>query len=248
MDEREESRRLELFEELNETGSIDIRNQLVESYAPLAEFFANRYKRNATDPEDLRQVAQLALVKAVDRFDPSFGVRFSTFAGQTINGELKRYFRDHTWSVRVSRTLQETALEVRNAADAMAVSAGRFPTVQELAERTGYETDVIVQALDVRSAQRANSLDERLGDEPKSATVGNSLGVEDCNFDRTEVKLTMASLLEQLDERDRRIVEMRFYQELTQQEIADELGMSQMHVSRLLRSVLETLRNRYQQR
>lgn len=245
MAERDEARRRQLFEELAETGSIETRNELVESYGPLAEYFANRYKQQSDDPEDLRQVAHLALVKAVDRFDHTMGVNFSTFAGRTIDGELKRYFRDRTWSVRVPRSLQEQALEVRNLVDAMTAENNRAPTVDQLAERTGYGTDTIVQALDVQTAQRAHSIDRPAGDEG-GATVAATLGEEDRSFERTEVRLAMESLMEGLSERDRRIVELRFFHEMTQQQIAEELDISQMHVSRLLRSTVETLRARYQ--
>lgn len=247
MDERDEARRLQLFEELAETGSIEVRNELVESYAPLAEFFANRYRRRSGDDEDIRQVAQLALVKAVDRFDPSLGVQFSTFAGKTIDGELKRYFRDRTWSVRVPRSLQETAVEIRRLADEMATEHGRPPTVPELAERSGHDVDVVLRALDVQSARTAGSIDQPIGgsSDEGAASVAATLGGEDDNFDRTEIKLSMRRLLENLDERDRQIVEMRFYEELTQQEIADRMGISQMHVSRLLRAALAQLREIY---
>ena len=245
MAERDEARRQELFAELAETGSVETRNELVESYAPLAEFFAHRYRKQATDPEDLRQVAHLALVKAVDRFDPEVGVNFSTFAGRTIDGELKRYFRDRTWSVRVPRSLQETSVEVRALIDTLTAENNRSPTVAELAERTGYGTDVIVQALDVQTAQRAKSLDAPTGDRHEGATVSATIGDVDHSFHRTELQLTMRTLLDDLDDRDREIIELRFFHDMTQQQIADRLGISQMHVSRLLRSAIEMLRSRY---
>ncbi|MGF1595487.1 MAG: SigB/SigF/SigG family RNA polymerase sigma factor [Acidimicrobiales bacterium] len=244
MAERDEQRRRELFEELASTGSVEIRNELVESYAPLAEFFANRYKQRATDNDDLRQVAQLALVKAVDRFDPAQGAAFSTFAGRTIDGELKRHFRDRTWAVRVPRGLQEAALEVRNAADELALGNGRAPTVEELAEHTGYETDMVLQALDVRSAQRAASIDRPADDDEGANPIATTLGVTDANFGRTEAGLAVRALMAELPKRERRIVELRFYGELTQQQIADRMGISQMHVSRLLRAALEAMRER----
>lgn len=245
MAERDESRRRELFLQLAETGSVETRNELVESYAPLAEFFANRYRKQTNDPEDLRQVAQLALVKAVDRFDPEVGVNFSTFAGRTIDGELKRYFRDRTWSVRVPRGLQEIAVEVRALIETLTAENNRSPTVADLAERSGYDTDVIVQALDVHTAQHAKSIDAPSGPGPDSASVSASIGEVDASFHSTELRLTMRDLLDDLDERDREIVELRFFEEMTQQQIADRLDISQMHVSRLLRAAVETLRSRY---
>ncbi len=242
MADRDEGRRRELFAELASTGSVEARNELVESYAPLAEFFAKRYKKRVAEHEDLRQVAHLALVKAVDRFDPDVGVAFSTFAGRTIDGELKRYFRDKSWIVRVPRSLQEAALEVRDAADRLAIENGRPATIDDLVEQTGYESDVVIQALDVQSAQQAKSIDQPSGGTTDGVTIGAALGDDDASYERTDVKLAMRNLLEALPAREREIVELRFYGDLTQQQIADRLGVSQMHVSRLLRGALRTLR------
>ena len=242
MPERDEARRRELFEELAETGSAEAREELVISYAPLAEYFANRYKRGASDHEDLRQVAQEALIKAIDRFDLTQGASFSTFAGRTIDGELKRYFRDKTWAVRVPRSLQEAGLAVRNAADELALVHGRPATVPELAERTGLDSDVVIQALDVQSAAHASSIDKPAAGNGEGQSVADLLGSVDVNLERAETGMTIRTLLERLPDRERRIVELRFYGEKTQQEIADEIGISQMHVSRLLRRALTMLR------
>lgn len=242
MPERDEERRRQLFEELAETGSTEAREELVVSYAPLAEFFANRYKRGASDHEDLRQVAQLALIKAIDRFDVNQGASFSTFAGRTIDGELKRYFRDKTWAVRVPRSLQEAGLAVRNAADELALEHGRPANVGELAARTGLDSDVVVQALDVQSAAQAASIDKPAAGDGDGQAVSDLLGSVDSNLERAETSMTIRAVLETLPERERRIVELRFYGEKTQQEIADEIGISQMHVSRLLRRALTLLR------
>ena len=243
MAERDEQRRRELFEQLAATGSADARNELVESYAPLAEYFANRYKNRTDDHDDLRQVAHLALVKAVDRFDPDVGVAFSTFAGRTIDGELKRHFRDRSWAVRVPRSLQEAALAVRAAADELTMSKGAAPTVDELVERTGYDAEVVIQALDVRTAMQAQSIDRPGGgDGDEGRAVSAVLGEHDPELERAEVTMAMRTLIATLPERERTIVELRFYGELTQQQIADRLGISQMHVSRLLRGALMTLR------
>ena len=242
MAERDDQHREALFAELVRTGSVDARNELVDSYAPLAEYFANRYRREGVDHEDIRQVAKLALVRAVDRFDPSIGVAFSTFAGRTIDGELKRHFRDRSWAVKVPRSLQEAALAVRQAADEIAVERGRAASVDDLAERTGLEAEVVLQALDVRNALSAQSIDQPT--EPDDgAGLSGALGGRDVGFERVDVRLAMRGLIEELPERERRIIELRFYDELTQQEIADRLGISQMHVSRLLRSTLQTLRS-----
>ncbi len=241
MTERDEQRRRALFADLATTGSIDARNELVESYAPLAEYFANRYRRSGHDHEDIRQVAKLALVRAVDRFDPTVGVAFSTFAGRTIDGELKRHFRDRSWAVRVPRSLQEMALTVRQAADELAVENGRPATVDDLVTRTGLGADDVLQALDVRNALSAQSID-RPDDDDDRVALSAVLGTSDANFEQVEARLAVRRVIEELPERERRIVELRFYDEMTQQEIADLLGISQMHVSRLLRSTLQTLR------
>ena len=209
----------------------------------MAEYFANRYKRSGSDNDDLRQVAQLALLKAIDRFDLTQGAGFSTFAGRTIDGELKRYFRDKTWAVRVPRSLQEAGLAVRNAADELALEQGRPATVPELADRTGLETDVVVQALDVQSAVQAASIDKPAASDGEGHSVADLLGSVDANIERTDTSITIRSVLDRLPERERRIVELRFYGERTQQEIADEIGISQMHVSRLLRQALTMLRS-----
>lgn len=242
MPDRDEGRRAALFEELSATGSVDARNELVESYAPLAEYFANRYRRDGVEHQDVRQVAHLALVRAVDRFDPSLGVAFSTFAGRTIDGELKRHFRDRSWAVKVPRSLQEAALEVRRAVDELAVEKGRSATVDDLVERTGLDADIVLQALDVRNALSARSIDQPGGDEEGPA-ISAVVGEQDVNYERIDVKLLVRRVMADLPERERRILELRFYDDLTQQQIADRLGISQMHVSRLLRSTLESLRS-----
>ena len=242
MPDRDEERRRRVFEELAATGSAEARRWLIESYGPLAEYFANRYKNRTDDHEDLRQVAHLALVKAVDRFDPERGVGFSTYAGRTIDGELKRHFRDRSWVVRVPRSLQEAALAVRAAVDELTMATGTAPTVDQLVERTGLDADLVLQALDVRSAMHAESIDRPTGDGEGGVTTSAMLGTTDRNLERAEVSMAMRSAIETLPERERTIVELRFYGELTQQQIADRLGISQMHVSRLLRGALVSLR------
>jgi RNA polymerase sigma-B factor len=247
MPDPRQQRQDELFAELARSGSIEARNELVELFSPLAEYFTSRYRPNASSNEDLGQVAQMALVNAVDRFDPTLGIKFSTFAGRTIDGELKRYFRDRTWSVRVPRRLKEVAVEIRALVDLLSADLGRAPTVDELCERSGYDADTVLRALDIQSARTARSLDGSADDDDTTAhAITSALSEDDANFDRTDVKLTLRELLGRLDERSRTIVELRFYQELTQQEIAEQIGLSQMHVSRLLRSALEQLRSHYQ--
>lgn len=243
MAERDEWRRQELFADLVKTGSVEARNELVDSYAPLAEYFANRYRRAGLDHDDIRQVAKLALVRAVDRFDPSVGVAFSTFAGRTIDGELKRYFRDRSWAVQVPRSLKEAALVVRQAADELSVELSRPPRIDDLVDRTGLEAEIVLQALDVRNALSTKSIDQP-SEQSEGVALSAAIGERDEGFERVDVKMVVRDIIEELPDRERRIVELRFFEEQTQQQIADQLGISQMHVSRLLRSTLETLREK----
>lgn len=241
MTDGEEERRQALFAELAETGSIEARNELVESYAPLAEFFANRYKNRVRDHDDLRQAAHMALVKAVDRFDPTLGFKFSTFAGRTIDGEIKRYFRDHSWAVRMPRGIKEDALTVRKAVDELTTSKGLSPTVADLVEYTGLDQDAVLLALNAPAAMTAESI-HRTEESDSGISIAAKLGEDDARFEQSDAKLTIDVLMERLSDRERTIVRLRFEDDLTQQEIADHIGISQMHVSRLLRQALEKMR------
>jgi RNA polymerase sigma-B factor len=240
--EPRDAERARLFEELRDTGSPAVRERLVESYLPLARFFARRYSGRGGRDDDLDQVAAMALVKAVDRFDPDLGVAFSTFAGRTIDGELKRYFRDTSWAVRVPRRAQEQALLVRRTVDELSTELGRSPTVPEVAVRSGLDEDEVLEALDASTARRADSLDRPVGDSDGSMDLGSSFGEVDRRFHQADVREAVVRLLETLPDRERRIVELRFYGELSQSAIAEQIGISQMHVSRLLRRTLEQLR------
>lgn len=233
--------RTEKFRELAETGSTEVRNELVESFVPLAEFFAKRYRDRGVESQDLRQVAQLALVKAVDRFDPDLGVQFSTFAGRTIDGELKKYFRDRSWSVRVPRSLQERSALIRQVRDRLSTENGRPPSIDELADEAGLSVDEVIEGLDAQSAYRADSLDLG-GNDDEGTALSARLGAHDPGFHQTELEMAVRDMLGQLADRDRTIIELRFYENLSQSEIADRVGISQMHVSRLLRRSFEELR------
>lgn len=232
----------ELFANFLESRNTRDRDYLLASYTPLAHFFAGRYSKRGVDLEDLRQVAQLGLVAALDRFDPSLGVKFSTFAGRTIDGELKRYFRDKTWAVRVPRSLKEISIEVRKVASELTAETGKSPTVPDLVEATGHTSDVIIEALNVQSTgYRADSLEAPLGSSD-GLTIGDGLASSRRDIETSDIQMAVQSMLGTLDERDRKILEMRFFDDRTQQEIADEVGLSQMHVSRILRDTLERLR------
>jgi RNA polymerase sigma-B factor len=171
-------------------------------------------------------------------------VAFSTFAGRTIDGELKRYFRDTSWAVRVPRRAQEQALLVRRTVDELSTELGRSPSVPEVALRSGLDEDEVLEALDAATARRADSLDRPVGDGDSSMDLGSSFGEVDRRFHQADVREAVLRLLDTLPERERRIVELRFYGEMSQSAIAEEIGISQMHVSRLLRRTLEQLRER----
>jgi len=241
---RDEAWRAAKFEELAATGSQDVRNELVESFAPLAEFFAKRYRDRGVESQDLRQVAQLALVKAVDRFDADFGVQFSTFAGRTIDGELKKYFRDKSWSVRVPRSLQERSALIRQVREALSTENGRPPTIEEISAASDLSVDEVIEGLDAQSAYRSSSLDVGSSDSEDGQSLGATLGATDPEFHRAELQLAVKAMLTELPERDRTIIELRFFENLSQHEIADRVGISQMHVSRLLRRSFDELRSK----
>ncbi len=242
MTEARDLERDRLFARYSDTKIAADRDSLLASYTPLANFFANRYSRRGVDLEDLRQVAQLGLVAALDRFDPEVGVKFATFAGRTIDGELKRYFRDKTWAVRVPRSLKEISVEVRDAAALLTSELGKSPTVPQLAEVTGHSEDVVIEALDVQSSgYRAHSLEAPVGSED-GLTIGDGLASERREIEISDIKMAVESMLLTLEDRERRILKLRFFEDKSQREIADELGISQMHVSRIIRTTLEGLR------
>jgi RNA polymerase sigma-B factor len=228
----------ELFIEFARTRGRSLRNELVERHMGLAAHVARRFGRRGPSDDDLRQVAFLALVKAVDRFEPERNVAFSTFAGRTIEGEIKRHFRDNTWTVSVPRSAKEIHLQLRRATDELTQILGRAPTVGQLAERLGVETDVVIEGIAAGSAYATASLDAPAVIEGQTT----ELGTDDPGYGYVADSSVVAELISGLPEREQEIVRLRFYEELTQGEIADRMGMSQMHVSRLLRRSFEQMR------
>jgi RNA polymerase sigma-B factor len=218
------------------------RDELVERFLPLARKLAHRY-RGAHEPiEDLFQVASLGLVKAVDRFDMSRGTAFSSFAVPTILGELKRYFRDCGWSVHVPRGAQEQALKVEEAQQTLTTKRGRPPTVPELAEYMELSLQDVLEALETAGAHHAASLDApHSDDEGGTATLGSLFGAEDERYGLVEDGLTITAAARQLPLHERRVLQLRFLEDLTQTQIADRIGVSQMQVSRILRRALARL-------
>lgn len=229
------------FAEFAATGSRALRNRIVETHLGLAHLLASRYRRAGADEEDLQQVAFLGLVKAVDRFDPDRGVAFGTFAGRTIDGELKRHFRDRTWVLRVPRSIKDLHVSVRRASEEMEQQLGRSPTVRELADRLDVSTDDVVGALGAASARRTGRLAQTDDDAPPDhvAALGRPGGTAAVD-DRDQVE----RLLAVLPEREQEIVRLRFYEQLSQEQIAERVGLSQMHVSRLLRQSFARMRSR----
>jgi RNA polymerase sigma-B factor len=219
------------------------RDWLIERYLPLARHVAARYRGGSEPIEDLEQVAALALVKAIDRFDPARGTSFSSYAVPTISGELRRHFRDHTWALRVPRDLQELAVKVGKAEPALQLQLGRVPTAAELAEHLDVSIEELLEARDAAGANRMSSLDAPVSSEDEEgASLADLLGSDDEGLDHVERVLTLGSALDVLEPREREILRLRFQEELTQSAIGERVGLSQMHVSRLIRQALDTLR------
>lgn len=234
---------LELFREFAAGRQRTVRNRLVERHMGLAAHIAKRYRRSNMSDDDLRQVAMLGLVKAVDRFDPDYGSSFAAFAGQTIEGELKRHFRDRTWVVRVPRSAKELHLLVRRANDELSQEIGRSPSVDEIADHLGVDRDDVLRGLSATAAYNVGTLDGGSTDDPARPMSGRrALTTIDSGFEDTENRQVIAELLERLPDREREIVRLRFYEQMSQSEIADAMGVSQMHVSRLLRRSFDQMR------
>lgn len=234
----------ELFA-LARAGDEHARGELVERYLPLARRLARRYQRSDEPQEDLMQVASLGLVKAVDRYDSSRETAFSSFAVPTILGELRRHFRDRTWSVRVPRELQELVLRVDKTAASLSSEHGRAPTVAEIAAAMEVSEEQVLEALQAAGAYRVGSLDApRAGGGEDSAreSVGDAIGVREGGFERAEERATLGPLFAHITERERLVLTLRFVEDLTQAEIGEQIGVSQMQVSRLIRQALARLR------
>lgn len=235
-DDRQRER--DQFVRLERDSDPALRDQLVEDNLWLARHCARRFANKGEPLDDLEQVASLALVKAVDRFDPAVGVRFSTFAVPTIMGELRRHFRDRTWGVRVTRRLKELHLELKAASEVLGHELGRPPSVEELADALDKTVEEVLEALEAGASYRASSLSA-----PSPDGEEQELNLPDAadEIEESATRLAIGDALATLDERDRRIVYLRFYLGLTQAEIAEEVGVSQVHVSRLLRTSLAHL-------
>ena len=229
-------------------GDQQAREQLVQRFLPLARQLARRYHRGGEALDDLIQVASLGLLKAIDRFDPSRATAFSSFAVPTILGELKRHFRDKGWSVRVPRDLQELTVRLEPTTEALSRELGRVPTLAELAKRLDVTVEQVLEAREAAGAYRAVSLDRPRDDEDEGGEgVGAAFGVEDTGFSEAEDAATVAHLMRVLSEREREVLRLRFSEDLTQAEIGVRIGVSQMHVSRIIRQAIARLREEARQ-
>jgi RNA polymerase sigma-B factor len=233
----------ELFLRMRSGADPRARGLLIERYLPLARRLARRYQHTDEPVEDLVQVASIGLLKAVDRFDCSRDVMFSSYAVPTILGEVKRHFRDRTWSVRVPRDLQELALRVDQTVTRLSLGRRRSPSVGEVARAVEASEEQVLEALEAMGAYRASSLDvPRSAREEDGETVAETIGSADQGYDRAEERATLEPLMAGITERERTVLRLRFSDDLTQAEIGERIGVSQMQVSRLIRQALSHLR------
>jgi RNA polymerase sigma-B factor len=242
---KDEVRRL--FAAYRDAGNDDeraaVREKLVDQYIGLVEFLARRFRNRGEPLEDLVQVGTIGLLKAIDRFELEREVEFSTYATPTIVGELKRHFRDKGWAVRVPRRLQELHLELTKIISNLGQELGRSPTVPEIAESAGISEETVLEGMEIAHAYSFTSLDAPIDSEDsESSSFADQMGSEDEQLENLEYRASLAPEMAKLPERERKILFLRFYRGMTQSEIAERLGISQMHVSRLLNRTLMRLR------
>jgi RNA polymerase sigma-B factor len=232
-----------LFARYHRSGDPLAREELIERCMPLARSLAIRYARTGESTDDLVQVASIGLIKAVDRFDPTRGIAFSSFAVPSILGELKRHFRDHGWAARVPRPLQESVLRVNECSDRLAAELGRAPRPREVAAALNVTVEEVLEALEAGAAFDSMSLDAPIsrGDDDGAATYADSVGDIDARLEMVEYRSVVAATIRALPPRERKVLVLRFAADMTQSEIAARIGISQMHVSRLIRRSLERL-------
>ena len=231
-----------------ETEKAKYREKLVHQHIGLVEFLARRFRNRGEPLEDLVQVGTIGLLKAIDRFDLEREVEFSTYATPTIVGELKRHFRDKGWALRVPRRLQELHLELTKVVSELGQELGRSPTVAEIAKSASISEENVIEGLEIADAYNLQSLDAPLDSEDSGSTsFAEQLGAEDEQLETLEYRASLAPEMAKLPEREQRILYLRFYKGMTQSEIADKLGISQMHVSRLLSRTLMKLREAFEQ-
>ncbi|HYF25692.1 MAG TPA: SigB/SigF/SigG family RNA polymerase sigma factor [Baekduia sp.] len=233
------AREQELLRRYHHGGDMRARDQLAEEMLPLARALAGRYAGRGEPLDDLVQVACVGIMKAIDGFDLTREVRFSSYATPTVLGEIKRHFRDKTWSVRVPRGLQELQLEVAKKRDELTNQLGRSPTVQELADAIDAPFEEVLATIQSAGARRTRSLDEPTGED---VTLADSLGDRDVELERAEMRVLLDDAMEVLSDRDREVLRLRFEEDMTQTEIAARVGVSQMQVSRIIRQSVNKMR------
>jgi RNA polymerase sigma-B factor len=233
---------LRLLRAYHEDGDTRARDELCERFMPLARQLARRYQRGSEPLDDLVQVASLGLIKAIDRYSLDRGTAFSSYAVPTILGELKRYFRDVGWAVHVPRGMQERIMQVNSTVEALSRRLGRSPTAAEIGKEVGLTPEDVLEALEASVAYEASSLDAPRANEDDSDSYADTIGAEDEAYEQIEYMQTIAPTMRALPERDRLVLKLRFQDDLTQSEIAQRIGVSQMHVSRLIRRALGRLR------
>jgi RNA polymerase sigma-B factor len=234
-------RERQLFARYRSRGDLAARDELVERFLGLATRLAQRYHRGAEPLDDLVQVASVGLLKAIDRFDPTRGTAFSSFAVPTIAGELKRYFRDKGWALKVPRDLQESAQRVNRTTDRLVHELGRTPTVAEIADDLAITPEQVLEAREAATAYRAEPLDRPFGDDQDATSVVDTLGADEPGYRQAEHSATLQAMLSVLSDREREVLRLRFAEDLTQSEISQRVGLSQMHISRLLRQAITRL-------
>jgi RNA polymerase sigma-B factor len=233
----------ELLQRYRQTRDEAVREELVSRFLPFARGLALRYRGGSEPAEDLIQVASLGLVKAIDRFEPERGVPFTAFAAPTILGELRRHFRDRGWTLRVPRGLQERIAQIDEAITKLTGKLGRPPSIGEISDKLGLESAEVLEAFEASHNRRMLSLDQPIaaGDADETA-MSERIGETDSGFEAIEYRAALEENLPLLDERERMVLKLRFEDDLTQSQIAERIGFSQMHVSRILRRTLERLR------
>jgi RNA polymerase sigma-B factor len=231
-----------LLRRYHEEGDVAARQQLIEQYMSLVRSLARRYSYRGEQLEDLVQIGAIGLIKAIDRFDLDRGVELTTYATPNIIGEIKRHFRDRGWSVRVPRGLQELNVQLSRLVEQLTVQLGRSPTITELAEAAGVTEEEVLEALESGRAYSSLSLSGGGGGEDDELDPLESLGTEEHEYEVSEDRAVLAPGFRALDQRERTILHLRFFEGLTQSQIAQQVGISQMHVSRLIRRSLEKIR------
>src|SRR3954466_1589287 len=237
----------ELLRRYHEDGDVGARQELIERHLEFVRRLAHRYARRGEQLDDLTQVGCVGVIKAIDRYAGGFGASLPTYAAPNILGEIKRHFRDRGWSVRVPREIQELNVKLTKTVDELTTKLGRSPKVEELAQATGSSIEQVLEALESSSAYSAMSLSEGPDPDEEGGGPMESLGGDDEGYEQSEQRMTLATGLQRLPARERAILHLRFFEGLTQSEIADRVGISQMHVSRLIRNSLDRIRRELEQ-